>query len=350
MIRASVIGAGWYAAENHIPTLAARKDVALDGVCRLGSEELERVRSAFGFSFASEDHRDVLARRPDVVIVASPHRLHFRHAFDALDAGAHVLCEKPLTLDPDEAFALVRHARERSRHLLVANGYQYLPHLPEIRERLLGGAVGRIEHVACTFVSATRPVFEGQVGLDRWQATFFRPAVSTWQDPDGGGGFAYGQLSHSVALALWLTGLVPAEASAWTTGAVDLADAAAVRFEGGAVGTFSGAAAMPQGRRALLRLVISGAHGVATVEMDRDVAELSLADGSTRRFDIAPGDWNYHCRGPVNALVDLAAGRGENRAPGEIGAICVAILAALAASSRRGGAPELCRVPRDFAT
>ncbi len=41
-IRAAVIGAGWYGAQNHIPTLAARPEVALDGVSRLGPAELAR--------------------------------------------------------------------------------------------------------------------------------------------------------------------------------------------------------------------------------------------------------------------------------------------------------------------
>ena len=130
MIKAAIIGAGWYAAENHIPTLASRPDVTLDGVCRLGAEPLERVRNHFGFAFASEDHRAVLARRPDIVVVASPHQLHYDHVRDALEAGAHVLCEKPMTVDPAHAQDLVARAGRLNRHLLIANGYQYLPHLP----------------------------------------------------------------------------------------------------------------------------------------------------------------------------------------------------------------------------
>jgi predicted dehydrogenase len=348
MIKVAVIGAGWFAAENHIPTLAARKDVILDGVCRLGAEALEHVRSAFGFAFAAEDHREMLARRPDVVIVASPHALHYRHALDALEAGAHVLCEKPMTLDPADAWALVSRARELKRHLVIANGYHWLPHLKEIGDMLKGGAVGRIEHVACTFVSATRPVFEGEVGFKRWQTSFFRPAIDTWQDPAGGGGFAYGQMSHSIALALWLTGLAPAEvaAHAFGTGAIDLADAAVVRFAGGAVGSFSGAAAMPEGQRALLRLVISGAGGVASLELDRDFAELRLVGGEVRRIPVAAGDWVYNCRGPVNAIVDLAGGVGENLAPGEIGAATVSVMEGMLRSSRNGGGVVRLDLPR----
>ena len=127
-LKAAVIGAGWYGAENHIPVLSRRPEVVLDGVCRLGAAELEKVKSHFGFAFASEDYREVLARKPDIVVVSTPHQHHYAQARDAIEAGAHVLCEKPLTLDPAEAWDLVARARRSRRHLLIANGYQYMPH------------------------------------------------------------------------------------------------------------------------------------------------------------------------------------------------------------------------------
>ncbi len=341
MIKASVIGAGWYAAENHIPTLAHRADVTLDGVCRLGAADLAKVKDAFGFAFASEDHRDILDRRPDIVVVSSPHRLHHAHVHDALDAGAHVLCEKPMTVDPAEAWDLVAHAKRLGRHLLIANGYQYLPHLDSIRARLAAGVIGRIEHITCTFVSATRPVFEGSTGFARWQTTMFRPDTMTWQDPAGGGGFAYGQMSHSIALMLWLTGLAPETVAARSTGtgAVDLADAVAIGFAGGATAALGGAAGMPEGQRALLRLIITGSAGVMTLEFDRDEAAIHTATG-VERLAIAPGDWIYTCTGPINALVDLAQGRGENRTPAAVGAATVSVLAAMRRSAQAGGAVQ----------
>lgn len=338
-ISVSVIGAGWFAAQNHIPVLAGRTDVTLDGVCRLGAQELERVRAHFGFRFASEDWREVIARRPDAVVIATPHHLHYEQARAAIEAGAHVLVEKPMTLDPAQAWDLVARARAAGRHLVVANGYHYLPHLDSIREALRAGAVGEIEHVLCTFVSATRAVFEGDTGLKRWSTTFFRPDVSTWQAPDQGGGFAYGQLSHSVAMLLLLTGLEPVAACGrtLTRNGVDLCDAGIVRFGNGAIASLSGAAAMPEGERGMLRFVITGSEGVMEIEFDRDRAVLRRHDGAARTWDIAPKAWVYDCLGPPNALADLAQGRGENRSPGAIGAATVAIIASLLASARQDG-------------
>jgi predicted dehydrogenase len=341
-LRAAVLGAGWYAAQNHIPVLQSRPEVVLDGVSRLGAEELERVRAHFGFAFASEDPQEVLARQPDVVVVATPHHLHYRLAKAALEGGAHVLCEKPLTLDPAEAWDLVQTAERVGKELVVANGYQYLPQVDDLRHKIADGAIGSIEHVMASFISVTRDVFHGDAGLNSWKTSFFRPARSTWQDLAQGGGFAYGQMSHCLALMFFLTGLAPDTVSAHTfaLNAVDLADAGALRLSNGAVASISGAAAMPQGNRGLMRLFMAGSGGMLTAEFDRDWCEIRHNDGGVERLDLPNGAWVYKCDGPVNALVDLALGRGRNLSTGKIGAQTTATIAALLASARRGGVPE----------
>ena len=340
-LRASVIGAGWYAAQNHIPTLAARSEVELDGVCRLGVDELERARAHFGFAFASEDVGAVLARKPDIVVVASPHHLHFEQARAALENGAHVLCEKPMTIDPRQAWELVRIAEHHDRHLLLANGYNYLDQVDALRQRIADGAIGRIEHVMASFISATRDVFAGDDGLYAWQTAFFRPERSTWQEPTQGGGFAFGQLSHSLALLYFLTGLRPQTVSSHSLmhEGVDLANSAVIRLSNGAVASISGAAAMPQGNRGLMRLFLAGSEGIMTIEFDRDFCEIRRHDGRNEVIDIAPGAWIYNCKGPVNALVDLALGQGQNLSPGDIGARTTATIAAMLASNRADAAP-----------
>ncbi len=117
----------------------------------------------------------------------------------------------------------------------------------------------------------------------------------------------------------------------------DLCNAASVLCEGGPVVSLSGAAAMPEGGRALLRLLVTGTDGVMEIELDRDRAVLHRHDGANRDFGITPGQWGYHCEGPVHALVDTALGRGTNLTPGSIGAATVSVLSALVESSKAGG-------------
>lgn len=341
-IRAAVIGAGWYAAQNHIPTLARRADVTLDGVSRLGPAALAKVRDHFGFAFASENFRAVLERRPDIVVVASPHDLHYTHARAALEAGAHVLCEKPMTLDPEQAWDLVRLARAKDRHLVIANGFNYLPHVDLLAKRIADGAIGQIEHAMVSFISATRDVFEGDRGLHQWQTSMFRPDPTTWQDPARGGGFAFGQLSHALSLLFYVSGLAPQSIAGHVFGqdGIDLANAASLTLANGAVASISGAAAMPQGNRALMRLYLAGREGVLIADFDRDACEIRQANGAIERLDLAEGEWIYNCNGPVDMLVDLASGRGDNRSSGSIGAQTVATIASLLRSSSLGGVPS----------
>lgn len=339
-LRAAVIGAGWFAAQNHIPVLASRPEVVLDGVCRLGAPELARVKDHFGFAFASEDPAEVLARDPDIVVVSSPHALHYEHAAAALRAGAHVLCEKPMTLDPAEAWSLVEIAREQGQHLLLANSYHYLPQVDALRRRIADGAIGTLEHISCSFISVTRNVFTGDRGLSKWESTFFRPDRSTWQDPAAGGGFAYGQLSHSLALMYFLSGAAPEAVGAMTLDrdGVDIADAAMLRLRGGAVASISGSVAMPETTRALMRVFLCGSGGVALAEFDRNAGEIRTNDAPPERLALGADDWTVRSDGPVHALVDLALGRGANLSPGEIGAQTTATIAAMLASARSGGA------------
>lgn len=339
MTRVAVIGAGWWAAAHHIPNLAAIPGVQLDGVCRLGAAELDAVRRRFGFAFASEDPAEVLARRPDAVVVSSPHALHHAHAAAALEAGAHVLVEKPMTLDPAEAWDLVARARRAGRQLIVGNGYHWRPGLAAIRDRLAAGALGRLEHASCSFVSATRRVFQGEDGMAAWRSTMFRPDRGTWQDPGAGGGFAWGQMSHSVALLLWLTGLQPERVAATLLGEpVDLAVSAVLGFHAGAHAVLSGAAAWPEGQPALLRLVVTGQEGTLDLSVDGHRAAIRRLDGTVEDLSPAAGAWAYDTVGPIQALVAAARGEaGANLAPGEVGAATVAVLAALHASAAGGG-------------
>ena len=90
----------------------------------------------------------------DVVYVASPHALHLEHARLALEAGKHVLCEKPLTLTVAEAEEMVALARERGLFLMEA---MWMACHPVIRAVCDGLAAGRLRHARarCTPTSAS---------------------------------------------------------------------------------------------------------------------------------------------------------------------------------------------------
>ena len=73
-----LIGAGWWATSNHLPVSYELDDIGLTGVCRLGKDELQQVKSRFGFTHATENYQELL-NIPGLqgVVVASPHTLHY---------------------------------------------------------------------------------------------------------------------------------------------------------------------------------------------------------------------------------------------------------------------------------
>ncbi len=156
----------------------------------------------------------------DVVYVASPHALHLEHATLALEAGKHVLCEKPLTLNTAEAEAMVALARKHDRFLMEAMWMACHPVIRALREGFAEGRFGvpRQVHADLGFV------------VDR-------PPGDRMIDPALGGGALLDMGIYPLTLAHLLLG--PAEELTATAGlsatGIDLDVAIAGRYAGGAV-------------------------------------------------------------------------------------------------------------------
>jgi len=352
-VRLGLIGAGWWATSTYLPILAARPDVELAAVCRLGRDELRRVQERFRFPFASEDYRLLLEQPLDAVIVASPNTLHYAQARAALERGLHVLCEKPMTTSAAEAWDLVRLARERGVRLLVPFGWNYKPYIQDAKRLLERGVVGRIEHVSCHMASPVRALYSGHDEATEQEAygsaaqhdLLFHVTAATWADPAlAGGGYAYSQLSHIAGLLFWLTDLRAEEVYALMTapGArVDLFDAVSVRFQNGAIGTLSGAASVPEGGPYQLDVRIFGDQGMLLLDVERARVEARTVDGEVIQAPVAPGAGAYSCEGPPNRFVDLILGKSDcNDSSGEVAARGVELLDA-AYRSAQSHAPTI---------
>lgn len=343
-VRLGLIGAGWWATSNHLPLLAARDDVDLVAVCRLGAAELAAVRDRFGFAFATERYQELLEQPLDAVVVSSPHGLHYEHTRAALQRGLHVMVEKPMALRGEEAWDLVRLAREHRRHVLVPYGWNYAPFVEEARRRLAAGAVGRIEHVSLHMASPIRGLLDGSdVAEVVGDQGLFAPQASTWGDPAvAGGGYGQAQLTHATGLLFSLTPLRATRVSAVMAApgsAVDLYDALAVEFDGGATGAISGAAGVPPGWGFQLDLRLFGSEGMLLLDVERERLELRRRDGADFVLPIPPGAGEYRCDAPPHRFVDLVLGRDVvNSSPPEVAARSVELLEAAyraAASGRR---------------
>lgn len=347
-LRLGVIGAGSWATAAHLPTLAARNEVEMIAVNRLGEEPLERVKNRFGFQIASENFRDVLDAGVDIVVVSSPSSFHREHAGAALEAGAHVLCEKPMTLAPDDAWELVEIARRVDRQLLLSFGWNYMPVVRQAKALMDTQGIGSIEQMSVTMGSSTRELLTN-TGSYPESSPDSIPNQDTWTNPaQSGGGYGQAQLTHALGLALHLSGMRATDAFAYMSAPfnapVELHDAIVLRFDGGAIGTLSGASThVGAGKdKHQLDIRIVGSEGQLFVDLFRELVWLYRSDGRDFDLKIAPGEGLYDASGPANALVDIALGEQLNDcAPGELGARTVEALSLAYRSSASGKSEHL---------
>src|SRR5258708_49314 len=91
------------------------------------------------------DYRDMLAKVPlDGVVIISPHIYHFAQAMDSINAGCHVLVEKPMVICTPDAQALIEHARMQQKVVSVAFPGPFSPEFQYIRDVIARGELGVI--------------------------------------------------------------------------------------------------------------------------------------------------------------------------------------------------------------
>lgn len=142
-LRWGILGTGWIA---HAQT----SDLLANGftVTAVGSRTADAARAfadEFGIRTAWGSYEDLVADDDvDVVYVSTPHPLHAPNATLALNAGKHVLIEKPFALNAGEARRLTSLAEGRGLVALEAMWTRFLPHMVRIRELLAAGVIGEV--------------------------------------------------------------------------------------------------------------------------------------------------------------------------------------------------------------
>jgi predicted dehydrogenase len=338
-----VIGAGTWAIAAHLPAFAARDDVEPLIVCRRDPTLLEEVRARFGFPRATTDWREVIKARPDLLVLAGPGGPRAEQARAGLDAGCHILAEKPFTVAAADAWDLDARARAAERVLMLCYAWNEMG-IVEAARRLLveDGGVGRIEHVSLTMTTAVRDLLTtGRTYVE--SAIDSPPRPETWSDPEvSGGGYGQGQLTHGLGL---LFRVLPDRATAVAAvtgppgGAVELHDAITLRLASGAIGTVSGAA-MPWGsfgNSHQVQLRVTGERGQVLLDLDAPLVRRSRGEHDDVSVELTTDDITWSFARVVDRFVDLAAGRTtEIRSPGELGARVVEVLEAMYRSAASG--------------
>jgi predicted dehydrogenase len=224
------------------------------------------------------DYREMLSQVPlDGVVIVTPHAYHFQQAMDAISAGCHVLVEKPMVVNTQDAQKLIQHARDHDR--VVSISFQG-PHTREFkyaRDVIARGDLGELSLI--TGVCA-QPWISGTRGT--WRA---QPELS-------GGGNLYDSGAHMFNAMLYLTGLAATDVFAFINNKgeqVDVSATVSIRFTEGALGSaaVSGDASVfeqgiyIQGTRGAIKTSIYGGGTVQHWQDGKQVENPELPPGDT---------------------------------------------------------------------
>ena len=143
-LRIGFIGAGGIA-DLQLRLLAKREDVAISAISDINPQTIERRQSAYPQATYFAQYEDMLANcELDAVSVCTPNKLHIGATLGALDAGCHVLVEKPMAMSLTEAKQMRDRAVAQSRKLVIGFQYRFDPRSQFLRQAYDDGQFGRV--------------------------------------------------------------------------------------------------------------------------------------------------------------------------------------------------------------
>ena len=191
MITMGVVGLGKMGL-SHLSIFRAHPDVDLVAVCDSTGYVLDVLSKYTGLKTYKDLGAMLAAEQLDAVVIATPSHLHAPMVRTALEAGVHVFCEKPFTLDDADGQALTALAHERGLVTQVGYHNRYVAAFAELKRLIDGGALGEVTHVVA---EAYGPVV-------------LAPKGGTWRSRRAsGGGCLYDYAAHPIDLVQWYLGM-----------------------------------------------------------------------------------------------------------------------------------------------
>ena len=153
MIRVAVVGYGYWG-PNLLRNFTECPDTEVCAVADLNPARLQHIRQRYPRIETTADYREILANSQiDAVAIATPVSTHFSLAMAALQAGKHVLVEKPITLNSEQALQLIEEAERRNLVLMVDHTFVYTGAVRKIRELIASGTLGDLYYYDSTRVN-----------------------------------------------------------------------------------------------------------------------------------------------------------------------------------------------------
>ncbi|TLS38853.1 Gfo/Idh/MocA family protein [Pseudalkalibacillus caeni] len=189
-LRMGIIGAGGIAQSRHIPAYQQLKDrVEITAVSDTNQEKAQQVAELNNIKHVVEDYKDMF-ELVDAVTICTPNKFHAEITVDALNAGVHVLCEKPMAMTVAECEAMLDASKKSGKLLSIAYHYRFMKESQAAKKVILQDEIGM-------------PIVARVQALRRRKVPGW--GVFTNKELQGGGSLIdYG--CHFIDLALWLMG------------------------------------------------------------------------------------------------------------------------------------------------
>lgn len=144
-IKAGIAGLGRSGWKIHADTLGKLPEsYEVAAVCEKDSKRAAEAAEKFGCRAYSEFNELIADGDVELVIVATPNHLHSQNSIDALKAGKHVVCEKPMAVNLEHADAMIKTSSETGRTLTIFQNRRYEPAFRKVMEVVSSGKLGRI--------------------------------------------------------------------------------------------------------------------------------------------------------------------------------------------------------------
>ncbi len=190
-VRIGIVGTSWWIDTMFGPALQSHPQAEMVAICGRDQSRAAEMAAKYGIPQVYSDYRAMIAQSDlHAVVIATPDDLHHEIARHALDAGLHVLCEKPLALTAQQAWEMYAQAEAaRVRHMVLYT-YRWLPFFQYAHDLIDQGYIGRCYH--CEF---------------HYLGGYARHPEYSWRFDQERANGALGDLgSHMIDLARWLVG------------------------------------------------------------------------------------------------------------------------------------------------
>jgi len=224
-VKWGVLGTADIARGCTIPGMQQAENCELYAVAGRSLEKAQQFKEMFGFEKAYGDYNELLSD-PEVeaVYIPLPNQLHYEWVIAAIDAGKHVLCEKPITPTAEMAKKLFQHAKEKNVFLMEAFAYLQTPYIAAVKKEIEEESFGKVDYIESAFLT---PGYDGS-NIRMQKACY--------------GGALYDLGCYCTSMITWMLGKIPVSVKGiaeFTEEGVDIMTAGMMNFGNGLRASFN---------------------------------------------------------------------------------------------------------------